>query len=37
MPKTSLNARRQSQGRIVADILLDIKVVNFRPEQPCRG
>ena len=28
------NARQQAQGRIVADILLEIKAVNFRPEQP---
>ncbi len=28
------SARQQAQGRIVADILLEIKAVNFRPEQP---
>ena len=33
-PKGPPSARQQSQGRIVADILLDIKAVNFRPEQP---
>ena len=34
MPDSPRSARQQSQGRIVADILLDIKAVNFRPEQP---
>jgi orotate phosphoribosyltransferase len=34
MASTSRSARQQAQGRIVADILLEIKAVNFRPEQP---
>ena len=34
MAPTSRSARQQAQGRIVADILLEIKAVNFRPEQP---
>jgi len=34
MSQSPRNARQQAQGRIVADILLEIKAVNFRPEQP---
>ncbi len=34
MAPISRSARQQAQGRIVADILLEIKAVNFRPEQP---
>ncbi len=34
MAHSHRNARQQAQGRIVADILLEIKAVNFRPEQP---
>ena len=30
----SRNARQQSAGRTVANILLEIKAVNFRPEEP---
>jgi orotate phosphoribosyltransferase len=31
---SSRNARQQAAGQIVAKILLDIKAVNFRPEEP---
>jgi len=34
MTDSPRSARQQAQGRIVADILLEIKAVNFRPEQP---
>jgi orotate phosphoribosyltransferase len=34
MTSSPRSARQQAQGRIVADILLEIKAVNFRPEQP---
>src|SRR5262249_39060359 len=34
MTSSPRSARQQAAGRIVADILLEIKAVNFRPEQP---
>jgi orotate phosphoribosyltransferase len=34
MTPSPRSARQQAAGRIVADILLEIKAVNFRPEQP---
>jgi orotate phosphoribosyltransferase len=34
MQPSARNARQQAAGRTVANILLEIKAVNFRPEQP---
>ena len=34
MSTTQRSARQQAAGRTVANILLEIKAVNFRPEEP---